>query len=123
VIDGSINNKLSVYASNFIQPPEHLKSKPLETEGVNKIRSDLKLLGFRRIPHGNTMRQKSYELSKTAVFSSTFNTNLKEEFNYSFDNGYKNHLSTVSKMNDRSSKESPLITLKEHNLKQTESTF
>lgn len=70
-----------------------------QTDGIMNITEDLKLLGFRKKPHMATCRQKSYELSKTACFWSTFNSNKQETFNSSFNNCYNEHKSDIAKHN------------------------
>ena len=62
-----------------------------ETVGINKIIGDLKTLGFKKKPHHQSCRQKSYDLSKTANFYSTYNGGSQLNFFTSFDNGYNKH--------------------------------
>lgn len=47
--------------------------------------------GFKKKPHHESCRQKSYDLSKTAGFQSTFNGASQLNFFTSFDNGYDKH--------------------------------
>mmetsp|Transcript_17867 Transcript_17867/g.30350 ORF Transcript_17867/g.30350 Transcript_17867/m.30350 type:complete len:114 (+) Transcript_17867:465-806(+) len=78
----------TTYAQSFYQPNPQLAADTKQSEGMKQITSDLKTLGFRRKLHEGTCKQKSFELSKTAVFQSSFNTNCKKEFVSSFDQGY-----------------------------------
>ena len=88
--------RISTYTANFYKPAKELGQDKSQSVGTKMILNDFKTLGFRRKPNEACMRQKSYELSKTAIFQSSFNTNLKEDFIKSYNQGYQNHRSAFS---------------------------
>jgi hypothetical protein len=91
--------KSTTYGANYCMPNKKLAANITQKEGIKLITQDLKTLGFRKKPHEATCRQKSYDLSKTALFSSSFNGASQDKFFSSFDKGYFNHTSNISQHN------------------------
>lgn len=65
---GSDRKGTTSYTNNYIPPDKDLVMSLTQDEGIMNITDDFKMLGFRKKPHQNTCRQKSYDLSKTAGF-------------------------------------------------------
>jgi hypothetical protein len=71
------------------KPDLALMPKFENTQGIQSINQDFAILGFKRRPHENTIRQKMYELNRAGNFFRTFDNNNHIAFMDNFNKAYE----------------------------------